>query len=135
MELFPWEDRYGVGIEKIDNQHRKLVGILNMLYEEMQQGTGHEALGLALDNLVQYTNEHFLSEESMMKLYEYPDYPMHKEKHESMKKHVLKLAEQYRAGAVKSPIQITNFLKDWLKKHILETDKKYGPFLKDKGAQ
>ena len=35
---------------------------------------------------------------------------------------------------IASPIQITNFLKDWLNKHILGTDQKYAPFLKTKGG-
>jgi hemerythrin len=35
---------------------------------------------------------------------------------------------------IASPIQITNFLKDWLNKHILGADQKYAPFLKTKGV-
>ncbi|MCU0564433.1 MAG: hypothetical protein MUE48_10925 [Desulfobacterales bacterium] len=37
---------------------------------------------------------------------------------------------QFAAGGLK----ITNFLKDWLAKHIRETDKKYGPFLAATGG-
>ena len=44
------------------------------------------------------------------------------------------LHEQYRDGSLTSPIQITNFLKDWLAKHIRETDRKYGPFLVARGG-
>lgn len=42
---------------------------------------------------------------------------------------------QYRNGAISNPIQISNFLKDWLAKHIMETDRQYGPFLNSKGLR
>jgi hemerythrin len=32
-------------------------------------------------------------------------------------------------------LQIMNFLSDWLKKHILETDKKYSDFFISKGLK
>jgi hemerythrin len=51
-----------------------------------------------------------------------------------MTQHVYSLVEKFEAGEITSPIQISNFLKDWLSKHILQTDKAYGPYLTGKGA-
>ena len=100
----------------------------------MEQGKGYDALKDVFDGLLSYTKEHFLTEESLMKLYHYPQYEQHREKHASMTNHVLKLVGQFEQGTLKHPIQITNFLKEWLGKHIMETDRKYGPFLNSKGV-
>jgi hemerythrin len=135
MAYFEWKEEYGVGIQKLDAQHRTLVAYLNDLYAAMSEGKGKETLDKVLDGLVQYTKNHFISEESLMKLYNYPGYPDHKEKHEKMSGHVLALKQKFERGEISNPIQITNFLKDWLAKHIVGTDKQYGPYLNEKGVK
>jgi len=134
MDFFPWKEEYSVGIKKFDDQHKSLVGFLNELYEAMNDGKGKDSLGKVLSNLVQYTKTHFTSEEALMKLYDYPEQAAHKQKHESMAGHVLRLVKKFEEGDISNPVQITNFLKEWLAKHILETDKAYGPYLREKGV-
>ena len=135
MAYFNWSESYSVGIEKIDRQHRKIVSFLNELYEAMHQGKGKDALGWVLSDLVLYTKTHFSTEEELMAEYGFKEYQQHKKIHEKMTAKVLELNRQYREGVIHSPIQITNFLKSWLSKHIQETDKKFGPFLTSKGLQ
>ena len=134
MAFFDWKDSYQTGIAKIDNQHRKLVEYLNTLYDAMKAGKGKDALADVFKGLLDYTKTHFAAEEGLMKLYRYPDYEAHKEVHDKLAAHVQNLYHQFQTGTIGSPIQITNFLKDWLQKHILGTDQKYAPFLKDKGV-
>jgi len=135
MDLFQWRDNYSVGIKKVDEQHKKIVGRLNDLYESMKAGKGKETLGVVLKDLFEYTKTHFVTEESLLALYKFPDFEEHKKKHEKMKEHVLILNQKFVSGEISTPLQITNFLKEWLAKHILETDKVYGPFLNEKGVR
>jgi len=135
MAIFEWKNDYSVGIAKIDEQHMELVVFLNELYDSMKAGKGKDTLNAVLKNLMEYTKTHFATEESLMKLYMYPDYEVHKQKHEKMTQHVLELKKHFDSGQISSPIQITNFLKDWLVKHIQVTDKSYGPFLNAKGVR
>jgi len=135
MDLFQWRDNYSVGIKKVDEQHKKIVGLLNDLYESMKAGKGKETLGVVLKDLFEYTKTHFVTEESLLALYKFPDFEEHKKKHEKMKEHVLILNQKFVSGEISTPLQITNFLKEWLAKHILETDKVYGPFLNEKGVR
>lgn len=134
MAFFDWKDSYQTGIVKIDDQHRKLVDYLNELYDAMKAGEGKNALEKVFKGLLDYTKTHFAAEEGLMKLYRYPDYAAHKDVHDKLAAHVQHLYQQFQAGTIASPIQITNFLKDWLNKHILGTDQKYAPFLKTKGV-
>jgi hemerythrin len=135
MALFEWKNDYSVGIAKIDEQHMEIVVFLNELYDSMKAGKGKDTLNAVLKSLMEYTRTHFTTEESLMKLYAYPDYEAHKQKHEKMTQHVLELKKQYDFGQISSPIQIANFLKDWLTKHIQGTDKSYGPFFNAKGVR
>jgi hemerythrin len=135
MAFFDWKNDYSVGIARIDDQHKALVGFLNELYEAMQAGKGKETLDAVMINLVEYTKTHFASEESFMKLYDYPDFEVHKQKHDKMAGHVLGLKQQFDSGKLTNPMLITTFLKEWLSKHIMGTDKAYGPFLNAKGVR
>lgn len=135
MAIFEWKNDYSVGISEIDEQHKALVGFLNDSYEAMKAGKGKDTLDSVLKNLVEYTQIHFATEENLMKKHRFPDYETHKEKHEKMTARVMELKHQFDSGKISSPIQITNFLKDWLSKHIMVTDKAYGPFLNAKGIK
>jgi hemerythrin-like metal-binding protein len=129
MAFLTWTSAMSVGVPKMDQQHQKLVGFLNELYEAMQAGKGREALGRVLNDLLLYTKTHFAAEEQAMIAHGYPGYEEHKARHDKMTRKVRELHEQFRQGVLSSPIQITNFLKDWLTRHIMETDRKYAPFL------
>ncbi len=135
MAFFDWKAEYSLELSEIDGQHKKLVEMLNELYVALKAGEGREALGGILAGLVNYTKTHFATEERLMKSYGYPGYLEHKEKHEKMAAKVLGYVQKFEANEIKSPIEISNFLKDWLKKHILSTDKAYSPFLKEKGVR
>jgi hemerythrin len=134
MAFLNWSSELSVGIPKIDQQHQKLVGFLNELYDAMQAGKGRDVLGKVLGDLLLYTKTHFASEEQIMSASGYPEYQDHKARHDKMTRKVKDLHEQFRQGTLGSPIQITNFLKDWLSKHIMETDKKYMPYLAGKSV-
>jgi hemerythrin len=135
MAFFTWTEEMSVGIARIDEQHRKLVGFLNELYAAMNAGKGRETLGEVLSQLLLYTKTHFAAEEAAMGAHGFPGAAAHKEKHVKMAEKVKGLCEQYRQGTLASPIQIANFLKEWLTRHIMETDKQYGPYLKSRGVK
>ncbi len=135
MAFFNWETRYSVGIEKLDKEHKKLVKLLNDLYTALQEGRGRNALGDLLAELISYTQTHFASEEGLLKAYGYPDFEAHQAKHHRMKTKVQALHQDFTAGKIANPVEISTFLKDWLKKHIQGTDMRYSSFLKGKGVR
>ncbi len=135
MAFFDWQANYSVGIQKIDDQHKELVRHLNNLYEAMHAGKGKDALDTVMTGMVRYTREHFITEESLMRDHQYPGYDAHRKKHQRMTARVLELKAEFDAGQLSNPLQMVNFLKDWLGKHILETDMAYGPYLNEKGVR
>jgi len=52
MALFVWQDSYSVGVKVLDEDHKKLIGIVNELHDGILAGKSREALGPVLDRLV-----------------------------------------------------------------------------------
>ena len=135
MGFFPWDDKYSVNIREIDEQHKKLVSLVDELFEALRTGKGTAVLGKILTDLIQYTKTHFATEERYFKQYGYPDFPAHKVEHDLLTKQAVDLKQKFDAGQTAISSQTGNFLKDWLINHIQKTDKKYTAFLNGKGLR
>ncbi len=134
MALFTWSDKYSVNINEIDNQHKKLVDMLNALHDAMKAGKGNEVLGKTLGELIQYVGVHFATEEKLMSTHGYPEYNAHKAEHIKLTQKAVDLQKNFQQGEHVLTMEVLGFLKDWLQNHILGTDKKYSPFLNSKGV-
>lgn len=135
MSVFGWSEKYSVGIKEIDDQHKKLIGLISQLDSAMRQGKGKQALEDILRELVQYTRTHFSNEERIMRTHGYPDYEEHKIKHDKMTQKVLDIQRQYQEGKLNITLDVMKFLENWIDKHIMGTDMQYSPFLTGKGLK
>ena len=133
MAIISWSDEYSVGVKDMDEQHKKLIGMINELNEAMKSGKGKDIMEKILKNLVDYTVTHFSSEEKLMQSNAYPGYLAQKSQHEALTKQVSDFQTKYHEGKAVLSVEIMTFLKDWLMNHIKGSDKKYGPFLNKKG--
>ena len=118
MALFAWSEKYSVNIREIDDQHKKLVGMVGQLHESMRQGKGKQALEVLLRDLIQYTRSHFSAEERLMKTNGYPDYETHKAKHDAMTSKVANIYREYQDGKATITFEVMEFLEQWLDKQI-----------------
>ena len=134
MGLITWDDSYSVNIAEIDRQHQKLIGMFAELNDAMSKGQGKEAIGKVLNELVSYTIQHFRTEEKLFDQYGYPDAENHKEKHSEFTRKVDGFKKDFDSGKLGLSIEVLNFLSDWLRDHIMGVDKKYAPFLIEKGV-
>ncbi len=128
MAFYEWRDDYSVENETIDAQHKKLVGMVNELYEAMSQGRGKQVITDLIKELYAYAKIHFSDEEAIMAEHGYPDLERHSEIHRRMMAKVQSLAAKHAAGDLGTH-EFARFLKDWLNKHILGTDQKYVPYI------
>jgi hemerythrin len=108
--------------------------MVNDLHESMKVGKGRETLEKILKGLIQYTEQHFSSEERLMKLHCYPEYERHKKEHNLLVMQVQDIQKKYQEGTAVLTQSVMSFLKDWLQKHIQGEDRSYGPFLNSKGV-
>lgn len=136
MPLITWSDKYSVGIGSIDDQHKRLIELINGLNDEMGKGRGAEAASAVIQDLVDYTKYHFTTEEDLMEKNEYPDFFEHRKEHAAFIEKVSGFQADFeKKKSVSLIINISNFLWDWLSKHILVVDKKYSPFLVSRGVK
>ncbi|MBJ6724542.1 bacteriohemerythrin [Geomesophilobacter sediminis] len=133
MALIMWTSALSVKVKKFDDQHKKLVDMVNDLHEAMKVGKGKEVMGKVLDNLIQYTATHFKDEELLMKQHNFPDFDRHKKEHDQLVSQVLAVQKQFHSSSLPISSSVMEFLKNWLAKHIQGDDAKYGPFFNSKG--
>jgi hemerythrin len=129
-----WNPTLSVKVKQFDDQHIKLVTMVNELHDAMKAGKGTEALGKILNGLISYTSTHFSDEERLMTQHAYPEAAAHKAEHAKLVKQVLELQTNFKAGKAILTLDVMMFLKDWLVKHIQGDDKKYGAYLNTKGV-
>jgi len=129
-----WMDEYSVGIESIDEQHKKLINLINTLQTIVDYTTSEESERECLAAVVDYTKTHFVYEEELMRKYGYPDFEAHKAQHQKMIDKVNDLLAAYEKNPKSAMKDALDFLKQWLIRHINGTDKQYSEFLLSKGA-
>ncbi|MBN2738732.1 MAG: hemerythrin family protein [Spirochaetales bacterium] len=132
MSLITWSESYSVGVKLFDEQHQKLIEIINRLYEAMKIGQGKTVIGEILKELSEYTIYHFQAEEEKFDLFSYPGKDSHKEEHQILIDKVKKLQEEHQAEKLLVSINTMKLLNDWIINHINGSDKKYTSFFKDK---
>lgn len=133
MALIDWNDSLSVKVTEIDQQHKKLIALINELNEAMKQGKGMELLGKIVTNLISYTETHFQTEEKYFAKFGYPDAEAHKQEHADFVQKVKDFKAGFEKKKLSLTIQIMSFLSDWLRNHIMGTDKKYSRFFNDQG--
>ncbi len=136
MTLMEWNEKLSVGVAEIDAEHKKLLSMLNELYDGIQAKHSKEALGHVLDGLIDYTASHFKHEETLFAQTGYAAAAEHKKEHDELTTQVLEMKKRYHEGGSPAlPLEVMNFLRKWLVIHIQGSDKKYGPYLNAKGIK
>ncbi|MCC6134817.1 MAG: bacteriohemerythrin [Candidatus Contendobacter sp.] len=130
-----WSNELSVGIEEIDAQHKVLVDLLNQIHEAIQQRHGAEITGRILQKLGEYTRIHFAVEESLMRIMHYPDYERHKLEHDKLIDQLNVFQAKLADGKISISFELAHFLKAWLTKHIMGTDKYYTPYFLEQGIR
>ena len=134
MAIIAWNPAYSVKVAEIDKQHQELVKMLNELFEAMSKGKGQDVLKPILTKMANYTVTHFGYEEKLMGQHQYPESPDHKAQHVAFIAKVTELMNKVKSGNTMITMEVGNFLKEWLVKHIGGTDKKFGAYLNTKGV-
>jgi len=133
-KFIAWDDKLSVGIAMIDDDHKKLINLINNLQTAVLYPTGETYERQALKEVVDYTVYHFKREEELMQKYDYPDFEAHKKTHHAMIAKVGEFMDAYENNRDATINELTLYLKTWLIKHIAGTDQQYSEFLKQKGA-
>ncbi len=127
-DIFRWSNGFNIGLREIDDQHERLVAMLNRLARHHASKTADDDLLRVFDELVSYTAYHFQTEDRVMT--EAAVDARHAEAHRRAHKDFVGKALAARRDAEASPREVTGdtlvFLTNWLIHHILGMDRQLG---------
>jgi len=135
MFFLSWESKYELGIKSVDDDHKKLVAIIDELLGALSQGKGKEVVLPIIKKLEDYTLFHFRREEFYMKCANYAELPSHLVEHKRFVDRIKELKEKSMQNDASVSVELMKFLKEWLINHIQVTDKRYEQLLKKSGIQ
>jgi len=129
-----WAEKMSVGVTVLDDDHKKIVDIINQLHDGIMAGHKKEILGAVLQELVDYTKEHFAREEELFTNAGFSGALMHKSEHHAMIAKISNVQARYMSSSViMLDLELMAFLQNWLVNHIQGSDKKYRSCLNGKG--
>jgi hemerythrin len=131
-ELIMWDDKYSVGVDLLDAQHKHLIEMSNTLYTACIKDSGeakHHFMEIIHASL-EYVRTHFSTEEQIMEKIGYPGLSRHKKEHENFIHHILINAKEFEEGSSGAPSSLARYLKDWILSHIAIEDKQYYYFIR-----
>ena len=132
MAFMEWSDKYVLGLSEVDEQHKNLFMLVNKMHDLVVNGDDQSTVGKVLDELIDYTVEHFATEEKLFKQNEYPDYANHKREHDDLTQQVLDLQENFREKKVTLSFDLLDFLHNWLNEHTTNSDLEYATYAKSR---
>lgn len=135
MPILEWNDGYSVGVSVIDEEHKQLVGMINKAYDSVKDMEEEKVLGELVKDMCDYAAHHFVTEEKLMIEHGYPASEGHMKLHADFAVRAETLNNFISSGDYVEPVKVFKFLADWLKEHILKTDKAFGEFLNKQGVK
>lgn len=129
MKDITWTKILSVGVEEIDEDHRKLVNTFNVLNQAVADGEPPEYLAAILEELINCTVWHFSHEERLMLKHRFDGMAQHQAAHRELINAARALqAELGRTERGVAEAEI-DYLERWLTEHILTVDQRLGNFL------
>lgn len=124
MAKLVWTDQLNIGVEVIDQQHRRILDYINQLDNAQENSISGKEMGKLIHELVDYTVSHFGFEESLQEESGYPFLKAHKKVHELFTRRVLEFQTQFDQGHNVSK-ELHSLLVSWLLNHIQVDDADY----------
>jgi len=133
--MYNWDEKFSVGIQSIDNQHKEIFKYLNLLLEALKQGKGSVATIQIVQELERYALVHFQKEEFFFIRFNYSGSANHITEHQLFIQKVNNLKSELKTGNVGLAFNLLTFLKDWIEHHILVVDKQYSECFRQNGLR
>ena len=130
MGAFAWTESHSVGVEAIDDQHKRLLALADGLFEAIMDGKGHDVLLGVLQELREHAHCHFTYEEDLLREHGYPEEAIqaHAKEHAALTLQVDEFIESASPESETLDIEVFDFLRDWTSEHLSRTDMQYKSF-------
>ena len=120
------------GEKLIDSEHELQLQLIDSLADSIEKGGDFSPARYVLDQFIEFSDMHFLSEQLVMRLHNYPGYESHLEEHTRLMKKVREIRDSVICSDQKLSRELVEGLREWLVNHIATRDVAFGEFLKVK---
>lgn len=131
MKDIVWDDVLSVGVDEIDEDHRKLINTFNILNHAIGEGESRDYLAAVLEELINCTAWHFSHEERLMLKYGYDEMEQHRSEHRELIESAKQLQDEILQAEGGLTEQHLEYLERWLTEHIFTSDMRLGGHLYD----
>ncbi|HEX2393986.1 MAG TPA: bacteriohemerythrin [Bacteroidales bacterium] len=133
--FFKWTDQMSVNSSEIDDQHKRLVGFLNDMYQAFLDRQHIEKVGPIIDEMAAYAKYHFGTEEKYFATFRFEGSAEHILEHLDFRHKVEEFISKFKKNNSALTYEVMNFLRNWLNNHIMVTDRKYIECFKTNGVR
>jgi hemerythrin len=123
-----WDNSFAIGIEAIDDQHKKIFEHLLAIENSVAQRDSWHILHFFLTQLAEYVKFHLAVEDVLLEIIRYPDRVAHCESHAMLMDQLDKLEAQLQKKATGE--NLVAFFEDWFIRHVLSRDREYAAWVK-----
>jgi hemerythrin len=134
MSFIDWSEFLSVKVDRIDDQHKQLVYLINGLHKRIQTRDTDNIMPQVLDKVAEFASFHFSTEERLMEQHGFPSSLIHLEEHKRFVETVSQLQHRLNHNQEDITMETMAFLQDWLYQHLIGTDKSLGEYLNAKGV-
>jgi hemerythrin-like metal-binding protein len=138
VERIEWDDSLSVHVRKIDEEHKAFIDAVNNLHDALMEGSLRElrkARDIALDEMENYLQHHFESEEHFMDGIGYPDLPAHRKLHREFAGRIAGHRKDLKKGSLVLSSDLVKEMFEWFRTHIKVEDRKYADFFIKEGGR
>ncbi len=132
MKDLLWDNTLSVQVQEIDDDHRKLVELFNLLNHAVNAEEPADYVESVLEELISCTDCHFKHEERLMLKYGYDGFQEHKTEHDELMHSIRELHGNRRKEGKLLAAGDIEYLEHWLTGHILGPDMDLGAYLSER---
>ncbi|SDP73028.1 bacteriohemerythrin [Desulforhopalus singaporensis] len=133
MENINWKKEFSVGVQELDQQHKKLLSMINRLIDDQKKLTDPKLINELLMEMIDYAEVHFQAEEHLMTEYNYHYTDRQAQQHQQFIEKTRSFLSATDVGPNILSNALLDYLGNWLINHILTEDMKYKDFFQSKG--
>jgi hemerythrin-like metal-binding protein/PAS domain S-box-containing protein len=132
-DLITWSEKYSIELNIIDQQHKKWIEFINILYKSYKTESPKKDILENVSKLLDYTDYLFGFEEKYIEDFKCGNLENHKNEHASFISTIKKHQAQFELGGLDVIYKLIIYLNNWVIKHINNEDKRYVECFKNNG--
>lgn len=124
-DLITWTDKYSINLNIIDQQHKKWIDFINILYRAYKSKAKTKEIAEHISKLLDYTDYHFGFEEKYLEDFKCGNIENHKNEHGAFVNNIKKYQKWHNEGDSEAVYRLIIYLNNWVLGHIQGDDIRY----------